>query len=69
MFGIDDALWGVPHSAFERTIMSIVARWFVLGKMKHNGLYKFGPSRGVIPYVLWVSGGCVALSSGITCGC
>lgn len=32
------------------------------GTAEHNELYKFGPPRGVIPYILWVSGGCIALS-------
>jgi hypothetical protein len=42
VFGTDDALRGVPHSAFGRTTMSIVARWFVRGMTEHNGLYRFG---------------------------
>jgi hypothetical protein len=42
--------------------MSIATRWFMLCTTEHNKLYRFGPSKGVIPYVLWVFGDCIALS-------
>jgi hypothetical protein len=32
---------------------------------KHKRLYRFGPPQGVIPYISWVSGGCIALRSGV----
>lgn len=56
VYGTDSALRGVPRSAFERTAMSIAARWFVQGTMEHNESYKFVSPQGVIPYVLWVLG-------------
>lgn len=30
----------------------VIAQWFVWSKTEHIELYRFGPSRGVIPYVL-----------------
>jgi hypothetical protein len=52
VFGTDDALWGIPRSAFRRIAKSIAARWFVLGTTEHNRIYRFGPPRRVIPYIL-----------------
>jgi hypothetical protein len=31
------------------------------GTTKNDELYRFGPPRGVIPYIMWVFGGCIAL--------
>jgi hypothetical protein len=56
------ALTGVPQSAFGTTTMSIVARWSVLSTTEHNELCRFGLPQGVIPYILWVPRGCIALS-------
>lgn len=52
VFGTDGALRGVPCSAFERASTSIITRWFIRGTMKHDKLYRFGPLRGVIPYIM-----------------
>jgi hypothetical protein len=63
VFGTDGALQGVPRSAFGRTVMSITSWWFMQGTTEHIKLYRFGPPQGIIHYVLWVSGGCIAPSS------
>jgi hypothetical protein len=52
VFGNDGTLQVVPCSTFERTAMSISARWFMLSTTKHSELYRFGLPRGIIPYIL-----------------
>jgi hypothetical protein len=69
VFDTDGAVRGIPHNAFDRTAKSIAARWFVKNTTKHNGLYNFRSFGSVIPNVLWVYGGCIALSSRITGDC
>jgi hypothetical protein len=49
---------GIPHSVFEMTSRSIIARWFMLNMTKDNGLYMFGPLECILLYVL-CSLGCV----------
>lgn len=57
MFGTNDTLRGIPHSAFERMTKSITARCFVQSTTGHIGLYMFGQLNCVTPYVPCSLGG------------
>ena len=55
MFGTGSTPRGISCGDFSTGLGQHVARWFRTGQDEHEGLYRFGPPEGVIPYVLCVA--------------
>lgn len=51
VFVTDGIQRGILPSAFERTVKSITALWFLQSTTEHNELYMFGLLDRVIPFV------------------